>query len=152
MRIYVDMDDVICAYTKGFIEARDNDPTIDFPQRIEGFFQNLKPIENAVESVNELRNQRNLEVYILTAPSTRNPHSYTEKRLWVEEYFDYEFTKKLIMSSNKGLLKGDLLIDDHDSGRGQETFEGEFILFGSRKYPDWNSVMDYIKNRNFKVS
>ncbi|MCM8526916.1 MAG: hypothetical protein NE327_10390 [Lentisphaeraceae bacterium] len=84
MRIYVDMDDVLCAYTKGFIEARDNDPTIDYPQRIEGFFQNLEPVEHAVESMNELRFNDALEVYILTAPSTRNPHSYTEKRLWLK--------------------------------------------------------------------
>ncbi|MCM8526915.1 MAG: hypothetical protein NE327_10385 [Lentisphaeraceae bacterium] len=51
------------------------------------------------------------------------------------------------MSSNKGLLKGDLLIDDHDSGRGQESFEGEFILFGGSKFPDWPSVMKFVNDK-----
>lgn len=144
MRIYVDMDDVLCNYTQGFIDARDLNPAIDFPQQIPGFFQSLKPIEYALESMELLRFNKDLELYILTAPSTRNPHSYTEKRLWVEEYFGYEFTKNLIMSSNKGLLKGDLLIDDHDCGRGQEDFEGEFILFGSSRFPGWPSIINYI--------
>ncbi|KPA11151.1 5'-nucleotidase [Candidatus Magnetomorum sp. HK-1] len=63
-----------------------------------------------------------------------------EKRIWIENYFDYNFTKKLIICSNKGLLKGDLLIDDNIEGRGQESFEGKIIHFGSSDFPDWQSV------------
>ncbi len=44
-------------------------------------------------------------------------------------------TLKLIICSNKGLLKGDILIDDHISGRGQEFFEGKLIHFGQNEYP-----------------
>ncbi len=40
-----------------------------------------------------------------------------EKRVWIEKYFGLEFTEKLIISANKGLLKGDLLIDDQTSIR-----------------------------------
>jgi hypothetical protein len=39
------------------------------------------------------------------------------------------------------LLKGDILIDDLISGRGQENFEGEVMQFGSVSFPDWKTVM-----------
>ena len=146
MRIYVDMDDVLCAYTRGFDEGRKLYPDVQYPQSLEGFFINLQPIEGAIEAVLQLRVDPRFELYILTAPSTRNPHSYTEKRLWVEKYFDYEFTQNLIMCSNKSLLKGDLLIDDHASGRGQENFEGEFIHFGQGIYKNWQAVLKAIEN------
>ena len=81
------------------------------------------------------------DVYILTSPAVRNPASYIEKRLWIEKYFNLEFTRKLIISSNKGLLRGDILIDDHKEGWGQDGFKGQFIHFGSTQYPDWNQVL-----------
>jgi 5'(3')-deoxyribonucleotidase len=52
----------------------------------------------------------------------------------------YNFVDRLIICSHKGLLKGDILIDDNDSGRGQEHFEGRLIHFGSPQCPDWASV------------
>lgn len=74
-----------------------------------------------------------------------NPLCYTEKRIWVENHLGFEFTYKLILATNKGLLKGDYLIDDYVAGRGQENFEGELIHFGSYKYPDWDSIMKYLQ-------
>ncbi len=59
----------------------------------------------------------------------------------VENHLGFEFTHNLILTTNKGLLKGDYLIDDYVAGRGQENFEGELIHFGSDKYPDWCSIM-----------
>jgi len=81
------------------------------------------------------------EPYILTAPSTRNPFSYTEKRVWVEKKFGYSFVDKLIICSNKALLDGDVLIDDNGSGKGQENFEGRLFLFGGDEFPDWQAVV-----------
>ena len=84
-------------------------------------------------------------VHILSAPSVFNPLCYTEKRLWVENYPGFEFVHKLILASNKGLLKGDYLIDDYIAGRrGQENFDGELIHFGSNKHPDWLAIMKYL--------
>ena len=71
-----------------------------------------------------------------------NPHSYMEKRIWVEKHFDYEFTKKLIISPNKGLSIGEYLIDDNISGKGQENFNGKLIHFGSPRYPNWLTIID----------
>lgn len=142
--IYVDMDDVLCDYTGAHQAYRHTHPHIPFPQSIPGFFEGLQPIAGAIESVNRLRASEQFEVYVLTAPSTRNPLSYTEKRLWIERHFDYEFTTQLIICGNKGLLKGDYLIDDHVGGKGQERFAGRVLHFGSTQFPEWTSVMNAI--------
>jgi 5'-nucleotidase len=69
---------------------------------------------------------------------------YTEKRIWIEKYFGFGFTYRLILSCHKNLLMGDYLIDDYESGRWQEGFEGTLVVFGSEKFPDWNKVMKYL--------
>ena len=142
--LYIDMDDVICDFSKAHRGARLSDPDTAFPQSKPGFFLQLEPIENAIESVNELRDL--FEVYVLTAPSTRNPHCYTEKRVWIENQFGYPFTKRLIINPNKGLMIGEFLIDDRVKGNGQDLFRGELIQFGSQRYPDWSTVMEYLKS------
>ena len=70
---------------------------------------------------------------------------YTEKRVWVEEHLGMDFVQRLIISPNKGLNRGDYLIDDHDTGRGQEGFQGKFIHFGQEEFPDWKTVMKFFK-------
>lgn len=148
MIVYIDMDDVLCDYTTAFNSALEKTPSIAFPQSQYGFYANLTPITGAIESVKKLINSKIFDPYILTAPSTRNPFSYTEKRVWIEKYFGFEFTEKLIISPNKGLLKGDILIDDLISGRGQESFEGKIMQFGSANYPDWKTVIDQLQKYN----
>ena len=64
------------------------------------------------------------------------------ERIWVEKHLGLEYVHNLILATNKGLLKGDYLIDDYVSGRGQEYFEGELIHFGSKQYPDWLSIVE----------
>jgi 5'-nucleotidase len=141
MIIYIDMDDTICDFSGSLRRFIKNGGTLKFPQSKIGFFENLPPLPNALESVNQLRQHSGYDVYILTAPSTRNPSCYSEKRIWIEKHFDYDFTKKLIISPNKGLFKGDILIDDHICGKGQENFKGRLIHFGSSAFPDWTTVV-----------
>ena len=143
--VYVDLDDVLCDYSKAIRLSKRNVPEVTFPQSIPGFFQNLLPIKQGIETVNKLRQIDLFDVYILTAPSVLNAHCYTEKRLWVERHFDLEMVNKLILSPNKGLNKGDYLIDDHTSGRGQEMFEGKLLHFGSESFRDWPSIWEYFK-------
>ena len=142
--LYIDMDDVLADFRAGIYAHIDENPYTFIPQAELGFFENLEPIYGAIYAVNQLRRNKIFDVYILTAPSTRNPHSYSEKRLWVEKYFDYDFTDKLIICSNKSLLKGDFLVDDNASGKGQENFEGELIHFGSKIFSDWDDVLSYL--------
>lgn len=137
--MYIDMDDTICNYREAYLL---NKVFYEYPQSNEGFFINLQPIENAIESVNLLREI--FDVYILTRPSYMNPLCYTEKRLWVEKFFGLDFCKKFIISPNKALLKGGYLIDDVL----WDEFEGKQIQFGNVQYPDWDTVL---KEFNLKL-
>ena len=141
MIIYIDMDDVLCDFSGAKKRALELFPGIKYPQSQYGFFEKLAPLKGAIDAIKTLIDSDRCDPYILTAPSTRNPLCYTEKRVWVEKKFGYDFVSKLIICSNKGLLKGDILIDDHMNGKGQENFEGRLIHFGSRQYPDWKAVM-----------
>jgi len=136
------MDEVLCDYSRSFNYISKNHD-VKYPQSLYGFFRKLKPKKDAIESANYLFQQDIFDVYILTAPSVYNPMCYTEKRVWVEEHLGMDFVQKLIISPNKGLNKGDYLIDDHDTGRGQEGFEGKFIHFGQEEFPDWKTVINF---------
>ena len=143
--IYIDMDDTIADFIGSYRAALQFNPAIKHPQSQHRFFADLEPISGAIEAVEKLIASPLYDPYILSAPSTRNPFSYAEKREWVEKHFGLEFCKKLILCPNKALLKGDILIDDNNRGKGQDQFEGELIHFGSERYPDWESVLSLLK-------
>ena len=141
--IYLDMDHTLCDYNATYEAYKTKFPEIKYPQSIEGFFRCIEPIDGAIEVFQWLNSQESFDVYILTAPSVKNPHCYSEKRLWVEEYLGTEAVNCLIITPNKGLNKGHYLIDDQINGAGQENFEGKLIQFGSSNFPNWQSVKDY---------
>lgn len=122
------------------------------PDLIPGIFEDLLPINGAIDSVKILASTPVFDVFILTTAPWNNPDSWTHKRLWVEKYFDDILTKKLIISHRKDLLKGDFLIDDR-TVNGADKFAGVHVHFGWdyvnrkwNKYPDWNSVLNYLLN------
>ncbi len=140
MIIYIDMDDVLCDYSSAHAKALRAEPAIAYPQSQFGFYQQLQPLPGAIAAMQTLYASTQYTPYILTAPSLRNPWSYTEKRVWVEQHLGFAFVERLIICSNKGLLIGDILVDDQISGRGQELFTGSLWQFGSAEFPDWAAV------------
>jgi len=52
--LYIDMDDVLCDYTSALEFTKEQHPDVEFPQSVPGFFENLKPMNNAVNSFLEL--------------------------------------------------------------------------------------------------
>jgi 5'(3')-deoxyribonucleotidase len=139
--VYIDMDDVLCDYNSAHRAKLETNPSIAFPQSQYGFFASLQPIEGSIESVKALIQDKRFSPYILTAPSYVNPLCYTEKRVWIETYFGLDFTRKLIISPDKSLFKGDVLIDDNAFGKGQEGFEGKLFQFGAPEFQNWQLVM-----------
>jgi 5'-nucleotidase len=142
---YVDMDHVLCDYSSGFKRHQSLYPHLTFPQSQPGLYVNLEPMPGAIAAYEWLDQHPRLDVYILTAPSIRNPHSYSEKRIWVEKYLGIGAVNKLIISPNKGLNRGSFLIDDYIQGKGQENFEGRIIQFGSAEFSDWPAVIGFFK-------
>lgn len=142
--VYVDLDGVLCNFFKAARKALQDNPTQRYPQSQWGFFLKLEEIPGAIEGFKKL--QDHFDVWILTRPSIWNIGCYTEKAAWVLEHLGFDTLEKLILSCNKSLLKGDYLIDDMD-GDGQPDFEGEWIRFGTSKFPDWKSVVEYLINK-----
>jgi len=126
--VYFDMDGVLCQFRKKFNEEIERNPKIQFPQATYGFFANLEPHTHMVFLYKALENNANFDVHILTAPSYINPLCYTEKRVWVEKHLGLEAAEKMVITGYKNLLKGDYLIDDNESGKGQDKFEGKLLI------------------------
>jgi hypothetical protein len=139
--IYIDMDDTICDYSGLWSIYKEKFPGVQYPQSKFGFFSRLKPVEGALESISLL--EKYYDVFILTRPSIKNLHSYSEKAEWVEKYLGEEYLEKLILCPDKSLVKGNFLIDDYDKN-GQTEFEGEFIKFKTEMFPNWESVVKYL--------
>lgn len=138
--IYIDMDATLCDYWGGYQRTHALYPQLAYPQSRRNFYYDLAPMPGAIATFHWLSQHPLYAVYILSAPSILNPHSYTEKRLWVERHLGLDATYRLILSPQKGLLKGHYLIDDNIAGKGQEFFEGQVLQFGSEHYPDWEAI------------
>lgn len=134
-RVYIDMDGVLADFRKAYFSKKNEN--IKYPQSISGFWLDLEPIEGAIEAYNKLKGD--FDVWLLTAPSVKNPICYTEKRLWIEKHLGYDECNRLIISPNKSLLKGDYLIDDTKL-KGVLDFEGIHLHFGV-DYKDWEDLL-----------
>ena len=139
--LYIDMDDTMCNFIKSYRIGLYKEPGIIYPQSQIKFFENLEPIDGAIEAWWKLKTKYN--VFGLSRPSVYNPLSYTEKRLWFEKHLGFEECNRLILSCDKTLLRGRYLIDDA-SQSGLLIPEWEQIVFGSVKFPNWEAVLNYL--------
>jgi 5'-nucleotidase len=103
------------------------------------FFLDKPPVSMAVDAFKLLSQHCN--VYILSTPVWDNVYCWSEKRMWVERHLGSIAKKKLILTHNKALNKGIVLIDDSlDHGAAQ--FDGYHIHFGTERYPNWAEVIE----------
>lgn len=95
-----------------------------------GFFLDLEPIPGALEAMREMNAMQDTEVFICTSPLRKYDHCVGEKFRWVEKHLGPQFVERIILTRDKTVVSGDLLIDDKDTIRGQEeTPSWEHILF-----------------------
>lgn len=143
--LFIDMDGVVCDFD-GRIGAM---ISAGIPEATaiasKGLFASLEPISGALESIHDLEDK--YEIYFLSTAPWSNVYAWTEKREWIGKHFDKRFKRKLILSSNKGLLRGDYLIDDR-TANGVGDFQGEHIHFGTSKFPGWKAVRDYLMKKH----
>lgn len=53
----------------------------------------------------------------------------------------------MIITHRKDLVMGDYLIDDRGKN-GTSEFSGEWIQFGSEQFPDWESVVKHLSEKD----
>jgi len=145
--IYIDLDGVVVdieryineTFSPDYIKKYGIGTIIDMHPQI---FYDAKPIPGAIAAFRELADKHN--VYILSTAPWDNPESWKAKRIWVEKHLGDSAYKRLILSHNKGLLKGDFLVDDRIKN-GVAEFEGTHIHFGTHDIPNWDSVLELFK-------
>lgn len=142
--VYVDMDDVLCDYLNAHAAAMQwtglayQWTGLAYPQSVPGFYRNLQPLPGAIEGYHAL--EERYDVRVLTRPSYRNLHCYTEKAEWVLHHLGETAQEKMILAPDKSRLIGDYLIDD-SLHFGQAEFGGELLHFGTPACPDWAAVV-----------
>jgi len=113
-RLLVDMDGTLAVFT----------PVDELETLYEqGYFLNLKPINNVVQSVKEIiKNNPDIEVNILSAYLSDSPYALEEKNAWLDQYLPEVNLEHRIFSpcgSDKkdylpgGIRETDFLLDDY---------------------------------------
>lgn len=100
-----------------------------------GFYRDLTPIDGAVEGVKALAAQ-GYDVFFCSSPFLTHSTCASEKIEWIGVHFGEEWTNRIILTSDKTMVHGDVLIDD------KETITGVNI-------PTWKHfVFDDTHNQN----
>lgn len=153
MLILIDQDGVLADFDRGFYNAWQASghtyPAIkpqhrrnfyvkdDYPKDIQadavdiitakGFFRDLPAITGAVESLNQLLTLGH-DVRICTSPLNIYKNCVQEKYEWVEQHLGLDFIARMIVTKDKTVVHGDVLIDDKP------------IVTGSR-IPAWQHIV-----------
>jgi len=109
---------------------------------VPGIFSLMSPMKGAIEAHLELSDL--FDTYLLSTAPWENPSAWSDKLNWVNQYLGAPAHKRLILSHNKHLNAGDFLVDDR-TANGADKFTGRHIHFGTSEFPDWSSVLEFLR-------
>ena len=99
-------------------------PTTKFEDLFEkGYFRNLKPLDNVVETVKLLNQSQDFEVYILSSTLEESRFAKQEKKEWIKEHLPELTDEQVILSEcgkskvdfvPGGIRNTDILLDDYN--------------------------------------
>lgn len=174
MKILVDMDGVLANFELGFLdnfksefpEIKEFIPLEDrkifhikkqYPEELKdkvdeiifakGFFKSLPPISGSIDGIKKLRSLGH-EVFICTSPLRNYKNCVLEKYEWVDQYLGGDFVSKIILSRDKTMVNGDILIDDRPEILGSHIPTWEHVLFrqpyninvNNKRHISWNDL------------
>lgn len=165
--VLVDMDDVMCNFVEALCnwlnkehgtsvvvdditewELRKFFPGLSIdeifnPTHTEEFWKTVTPIEGAPETIRKLIHE-GFKVYICTSSDYR---TVKHKFDWVlKKYFPYISWRQVIITKEKGMIRGDILIDD-----GVHNLEGtnfEKILMSAPSNQSYDAEKNGMKRAN----
>lgn len=91
--------------------TKEQDTRIRAMVREPQFFADLPAIPGSIEAIKEMI-AMGYEVRVCTSPLSHHKTCINEKCGWIREMFDEEFVNRLIVTRDKDLIFGDVLIDD----------------------------------------
>jgi 5'-nucleotidase len=93
-----------------------------------GFYLDLDPIEGAQVALEEMKSA-GIEVFICTAPSLSNPTCASDKHAAIKRDFGRFWADRTIITKDKTMVKGDILIDDKPEVHGLLIPEWDHVVF-----------------------
>ena len=135
--LYLDMDNVLVDFPSAF--ARVPEETLreygEDKDEIPGIFALMDPVPGAIEAFHALAEV--FDVYLLSTAPWENSSAWSDKLEWVKKHLGEKAKKRLILSHNKNLNRGDFLVDDR-LANGAGEFTGTLITFVPNKtsWPD----------------
>lgn len=143
--LYIDMDNVLVDFQSGIDQLSEEliKTYDDRYDEVPGIFALMKPMQGAVEAHKELSTL--FDTYLLSTAPWDNPSAWSDKLNWVQEYLGEPAYKRLILSHHKHLNDGHYLIDDRTKN-GADRFKGHHIHFGTEAFPDWESVLVFLRS------
>lgn len=93
-----------------------------------GFYENLEAISGGKEALAKMQKLGH-DVFICTSPISKYENCVLEKYRWAEKNLGFEWTKKIIMTKDKALVFGDILIDDKPEHKGARKPAWKHVLF-----------------------
>mgnify|MGYP001464189942 CR=1 FL=1 len=120
--VYVDMDNVLVDFPSGIAKLDDQSrhKYADEFDEAPGILSLMDPMEGAIEAFNTI--SRRYYPYILSTAPWGNPSAWSDKLIWVKEHLGESAHKRLILSHNKNLNRGDFLITNSTVREKHSTF------------------------------
>jgi 5'-nucleotidase len=145
--LYIDIDGVLVDFQTGIDKLtktvkKEYDGHLD---DVPGIFSLMEPLPGAIEAYRKLAIK--YDTFILSTAPWDNSTAWSDKNAWVKKHLGSVAYKRLILTHHKNLNLGDYIIDDRVKW-GVDLFKGEHIHFGTSRYPDWQTVLNYLMNIN----
>jgi 5'-nucleotidase len=152
LRILVDMDNTIVDYSTPMAKAlQDKHPEFPHPitvdnwsrhideqphlkkaqERIQSqpkFFLDFEEIDCALDALREMEEEGH-SVFIVSSPSVNNPTCHSDKSTWLWRHLGEKWARRLVLTKDKTIVAGDVLIDDR------------LDINGDEKEPTWKHIV-----------
>lgn len=99
-----------------------------FIQSLPGYYRDLEPIEGGLAALEELEANGH-DVRLCSTPAVQNPTCASDKLDWVDEHLGSKWVKRTILTHDKTLILGDVLVDDKP------------FITGINEFPTWIHVL-----------
>lgn len=109
-----------------------------------GFYARLEPIAGAKTALKYAVKQ-GIDVRIVTSPWASNPTCASDKLNWVIKHYGSHWAKRVVITADKTLVRGDILIDDKPAVTGSMEPEWQHILFSQ----PYNAGVDRLRIREW---
>ena len=94
----------------------------------EGFYARLEHIDGAKKALKAIA-KRGHDVRIVTSPWVSNPTCASDKLNWVAKHYGSHWAARVVITTDKTLVRGDYLIDDKPEVKGVQVPTWQHVLF-----------------------